>query len=92
MSTESSRQPDTKTWCASVIVVFLLYVGSFGPILAFFDAHRHGHPFPPMIETLYTPVMWLERNTVLKKPLDAYWGWWLDVFPMHWRNEELKWW
>jgi len=53
-----------------------LYVLSIGPVASLLNSRPAG-PWPRTARLLYAPIIWLDYNTPLRKPIDWYllaWG------------------
>jgi len=62
-------------WLALPAAALALYVLSVGPAVLL--AKNRGNAAKNTVEQVYAPLVWLHRNTPLRRPLDAYvelWG------------------
>jgi len=71
-------------WTFGVIAALLLYVLSWGPVMApgyfrlmFADS---ADPRPKWALKFYAPVEWLRREPSIEKISNRYWVWCLDTF------------
>ena len=73
---EKSRAIRTLSWLVAVAVCLpLIYALSIGPAIVA-DA-KVPQAWRAPIEAFYAPVVWLDRNTFLKTPLDYYFHFWV---------------
>lgn len=90
MSAEREGKSHASTWTLAVLVVPLLYLLSAPPIVGYFCTESSGtlqlggRPAlfvavskPRWVRLYYAPYAWLQANTPLHRPLDAYmqWSW-----------------
>jgi hypothetical protein len=84
----SSTLPHGTAWTIAILVVPVLYVGSW----PFIENHYTWDPpqvpainpdgytidlnlTPRWVDTLYAPLHWLRDANVTPNPFDQYWGW-----------------
>lgn len=75
MSEEANEAGHRSNWWVWLwlLAVPVLYVLSAGPAALIVDRTGSGEE---VAEVVYAPLIWLERNTVLKEPPDAYVDFW----------------
>ncbi len=82
MSEEPRRTSHASTWTLGVAGALVLYVLSFGPVafvIIKMDPGFTAAARPKWWTYFYAPVIWLDDHTPLKKPLDAYGDWWVNL-------------
>lgn len=78
MSGEPVRKSQAIRWLLSVFITLMLYVLSWGPYVGL--AWRGVfHSEPKWIYYFYRPIVWLNNNTALNRPIQAYEKWWIKV-------------
>ena len=80
---DAPPQPPEKShalaWALSLFAELLLYGLSLGPLVYLSVQDIIPSRWPGWLETLYTPVFWLEENTFLHQPIEAYLMWWTSL-------------
>ena len=61
---------------AAVVGLPLIYILSVGPAV---EIDRKVPLLRGAIETFYSPVVWLDTHTFMRKPLDSYAGFWRHI-------------
>ncbi len=79
MSEDKQRSNHTTAWVVTLIALPVLYVLSWGPMMGLGYNRTIPKTADTWLEKFYQPVWWLYYNTPLKKPLDAYVCWWINV-------------
>jgi hypothetical protein len=70
----------TIAWTAGVVVVlFVLYVLSCGPVIALTLRFGEHGQHPGWVGVFYAPLRWLYDNTAIRQPLDDYVEWWIRL-------------
>jgi hypothetical protein len=62
-------------WVGSVLLTFVLYVGSIGPLILVIRTDREY----PILRVIYTPVKWASETPPFDKPIKAYAEWWTKM-------------
>ena len=75
------RSEEQRSWAGTaalwVLLLPIVYALSVGP--AFAIALRLQLREEPLV-LAYAPVIWLHRNTPLKKPIEMYVEWWISPY------------
>ncbi len=79
MSEDKQRSNHTTAWIVTLIALPVLYVLSWGPVLGLNYNDRIPDAAWPWLVKFYQPVIWLNHNGPLQKPLEAYNRWWMKV-------------
>ncbi|MEZ5387106.1 MAG: hypothetical protein R3F13_16480 [Prosthecobacter sp.] len=62
------------------MVTLLIYLGSWPPVKAFYDAKYPTNRFPLVLKTFYGPASWISGTPTFKQPTLAYWTWCYELF------------
>jgi hypothetical protein len=63
--------------CIAALLLPCLYVASVGPVARYGDR-------PSLVgvwRVVYAPLEWAHEHTVLREPLEAYVGFWVELAP-----------
>jgi hypothetical protein len=78
----ASHKSRAVVWTVSAIVVLMLYVASYGPVVAMFRNRMIGFdPDGDLVVTLYAPLAWVYDHTPLRGPMESYFQWCDKVVP-----------
>lgn len=77
-SSSYSRRPRSRV--VTLLLFFVVYVLSYGPVRGLYVSHRLSGSMPQGLVTFYKPVKWLYDNTALGRPMAAYDAWWAHAF------------
>jgi len=80
MSPSSSYPRRPKSRVFTLLLLFAVYVLSYGPVRGLYVSERLSGPMPNGWVTFYQPVRWLYENTPLGRPMTSYDAWWAHAF------------
>tara|TARA_R110002049_G_scaffold55118_2_gene153247 strand:+ start:60 stop:410 length:351 start_codon:yes stop_codon:yes gene_type:complete len=75
-----AKKPTIAIWVTIIVATSLIYLGSWVPVKAFYDAKYPTDPFPRLLKTFYGPAAWVSGKPSFKQPLRAYWIWCYEMF------------
>lgn len=80
MHQDPAKKPTVATWIAIIVATLFIYLGSWPPVKAFYDAKYPTHLFPQVLKTFYGPAAWISGKPTLEQPVRAYWAWCYEMF------------